>query len=121
VSTWHLSRHYLPCLPSASAFVQTQQAAAARTELLRRCFGTECAAFEQESRACVTCGRDAAGTLKNAFLQNMLPDCARVDGLTHTKRIDELRRKVRQEIRHDEKWGQAKTASWSPFWVVCCA
>jgi len=93
VSTWHRSRHYPPCLPSASAFVQTQQAAAARTELLRRCFGTECAAFEQESRACVTCGRDTAGTLKNALLQNRLPDCAGVDGLTLTKRIDELRRK----------------------------
>ena len=66
---------------------------AARTEILRRCFGTECAAFEQESRACVTCGRDAAGTLKNALLQNRLPDCAGVDGLSLTKRIDELRRK----------------------------
>jgi hypothetical protein len=39
----------------------------------------------------VTCGRDAAGTLKNAL--DRLPDCAGVDGLTLTKRIDELRRK----------------------------
>ena len=41
----------------------------------------------------MTCGRDAAGTLKNALLQNRLPDCAGVDGLSLTKRIDELRRK----------------------------
>ena len=41
----------------------------------------------------MTCGREAAGTLKNALLQNKLLDCAGVDGLSLTKRIDELRRK----------------------------